>query len=100
MTLETQEDIDVKMEHKSNALYDMVQSSGDKLQNLKTRLQLNCHADDERICVTSFVYDKSDIGQERVKAHLQGIWHDSTESLDLAKLHQEILDLKKAKNGF
>ena len=33
----------------------------------------------------------------RVKAHLEGIWHDSNESLDLTKLHQEILELKKAK---
>lgn len=32
MTLEIQEDTDVKMEHKSYALYDVIQSLGDELQ--------------------------------------------------------------------
>ena len=68
MTLETQEDIDVKMEQKWNALYDMVQSLGDKLQSLKSRVQLKGHANYEWICVTAFMYNESDIGQERVKA--------------------------------
>ena len=35
-----------------------------------------------------------------VKAYLEGIWHDSNESLDLTKLHQEILELKNAKLDF
>ena len=34
----------------------------DKFQSLKTRIQLKCHANDERICVTSSVYNESDIG--------------------------------------
>lgn len=73
MTLETQKDIDVKMEHKLNALYDMVQFLGDKLQSLKARVHLKCHANYEWICVTSSVYNESAIGWEKVKAHLKGI---------------------------
>lgn len=68
----------------------MVQFLGDELQCLKTGVHLKCHADYEWICVTSSVYNGSAIGWERVKAHLKGIRHDSNESLDLAKLHQEI----------
>lgn len=100
MTLETQKDIDVKMEHKLNALYDMVQFLGDKLQSLKARVHLKCHANYEWICVTSSVYNESAIGWEKVKAHLKGIWHDSNQSLDLAKLHQEIIEMRKAKLDF
>ena len=37
---------------------------------------------------------------KRVKAHCGVIWHDSNESLDLSKLHQEILKLKRAKLDF
>ena len=48
------------------------------------------------ICVTSFVYNESVIGWGGVKAHCGGIWHDSNESLDLAKLHQKILELEKS----
>ena len=59
ITLETQEDIDVKMEHKLNALYDVVQSLGDRLQSLKSRDQLKYHANYKWICVTAFVYNES-----------------------------------------
>ncbi|XP_059126128.1 endogenous retrovirus group K member 113 Env polyprotein-like [Peromyscus eremicus] len=103
MTLEIQEDIDVKLEHKLNVLYNMVQFLGDELQSLKARVHLKCHANYEWICVTSsmyFMYNESAIGWERVKVHLKGIWHDSNESLDLAKLHQEILEMRKAKLDF
>ena len=62
MTLETQEDTDVKMKDKLNALCDVVQSLGDELQSLKTRVQLKCHADYEWVCVTSSVCNESVIG--------------------------------------
>lgn len=78
----------------------MVQSLGDKLQSLKSRVQLKCHTNYEWICVTPFVYNKSVAGWKRIKAHCGGIWHDSNESLDLAKLHQEILKFKNAKINF
>ena len=71
------------------------QSLGDELQSLKTRVQSKCHANYEWICVTSFVYNKSVISWERVKAHRKGIWHDSNESLELAKLQQENFGIKK-----
>ena len=72
MALETQENIDVKIEQKLNALYDVVQSLGDKLQSLKSRVQLKCHANYKWVCVTSFVYNESVIRWERVKNTLWG----------------------------
>ena len=93
MTLETQEALDVKMEHKLNALYDVVQSLWDEFQSLNTRAQLKCHTNFEWICVTSSVYNESSIEWEKVNTHLKGIWQDSSESLDLAKIHQEIMNM-------
>ena len=55
------------MEHKLNALYDVVQSSGDERPSLKTRVQLKCRANYEWICVTSSISHESAIGWERVK---------------------------------
>lgn len=75
----------------------MLQCLGDEHHSLKTRVQLKCQANYEWICVTASVYNASAIIWKRVKAHPEGIWHDSNESLDLAKLHQDILELKKAK---
>lgn len=46
------------------------------------------------------MYNESATGWKRVKAHLKGIWHDSNESLDLAKLYQEIIEMKRAKLDF
>lgn len=73
----------------------MVQSLGDELHSLKTRAQLRCQTNYEWIRVTLCIMQALSFG--RVKTHPEGIWHDSNESLDLAKLHQDILELKKAK---
>ena len=51
MILEIQKDKDVQTKHKLNAMYDVVQSLGNKLQSLKTRVQLKCHAN-----INGFVY--------------------------------------------
>lgn len=61
------------MEHRLNALYDVVQFLGDELQSLETRVQLKCHANYEWICIISSVYSESAIVWERVTAHFKGI---------------------------
>lgn len=84
------------MKYKLNILYDMVQSLEDELQTLKTRVQLKYHDNYERVCVTSSVYNEGAIGWERVNTHRKGICHNSNEALNLARIHQEIMDMKKA----
>lgn len=43
--LGTQEDIDRKFEEKLNALYDVIQVLGERVQGLRLRSQLRCHAE-------------------------------------------------------
>lgn len=69
--MKTQEDINVKMEHKLNALSDVVQSLGDDLQSLKTREQLKCHTNYEWNCITSSVYKESLLDGRELK-HILG----------------------------
>ena len=44
VTLGTQE-IDKKLEHQLNALYDVVKFLGEEVQSIKLRLRVQCHAD-------------------------------------------------------
>ncbi|XP_054570314.1 endogenous retrovirus group K member 13-1 Env polyprotein-like [Eptesicus fuscus] len=92
--LGTQEAIDRKIEEKLNALYDMVMYLGEEIDGLKVRNKLQCHANYQWICVTPQPYNQSVHGWNKVKAHLSGIWHNANESIDLLKLHEEILDLQ------
>lgn len=96
MALGTQESIDNKLEKKLDALYSLVMYLGDEVQGPKVRSHLECHAQFQWICVTSKVYNRSNQGWDRVKAHLQGVWHHANISLDLIQLHREILNLKNA----
>ncbi|XP_054585328.1 endogenous retrovirus group K member 25 Env polyprotein-like [Eptesicus fuscus] len=92
--LGTQEAIDRKIEEKLNALYDMVMYLGEEIDGLKVRNKLQCHANYQWICVTPQPYNQSVHGWNKVKAHLSGIWHNANESIDLLKLHEEILGLQ------
>ena len=96
VTLGTQEDIDKKLEDRLNALYDVVKFLGEEVQSIKLRLWVQCHADFRWICVTPQKYNGSITAWDKVKAHLEGIWHNENISLDLLYLHQEIMNIENA----
>ena len=97
VTLGTQEDIDKKLEDQLNALYDVVKFLGKEVQGIKLRLRVQCHADFRWICVTQKKkYNGSITAWDKVKAHLEGIWHNENISLDLLHLHQEIMNIENA----
>ncbi|OZC05416.1 Env gp36 protein, partial [Onchocerca flexuosa] len=91
-----QEDIDRKLEDRLNALYDAVRFLGEEVQGLKLRTKIRCHANYRWICVTPKIYNDTETPWDRVKSHLDGIWHNENISLDLLQLHQEILDIENA----
>ncbi|XP_043780721.1 uncharacterized protein LOC122708577 [Cervus elaphus] len=91
-----QEDIDRKLEDRLNALYDAVRFLGEEVQGLKLRTKIRCHANYCWICVTAKIYNDTETPWDRVKSHLDGIWHNENISLDLLQLHQEILDIENA----
>ncbi|XP_043342705.1 endogenous retrovirus group K member 7 Env polyprotein-like [Cervus canadensis] len=91
-----QEDIDRKLEDRLNALYDAVSFLGEEVQGLKLRTKIRCHANYRWICVTAKIYNGTETPWDRVKSHLDGIWHNENISLDLIQLHQEILDIENA----
>ncbi|XP_025143378.1 endogenous retrovirus group K member 13-1 Env polyprotein-like [Bubalus bubalis] len=96
VTLGTQEDIDKKLEDRLNALYNVVKFLGEEVQSIKLRLRVQCHADFRWICVTPEKYNGSITAWDKVKAHLEGIWHNENISLDLLHLHQEIMNIENA----
>ncbi|XP_055438900.1 endogenous retrovirus group K member 13-1 Env polyprotein-like [Bubalus kerabau] len=96
VTLGTQEDIDKKLEDRLNALYDDVKFLGEEVQSIKLRLRVQCHADFRWICVTPKKYNGSITAWDKVKAHLEGIWHNENISLHLLHLHQEIMNIENA----
>ena len=96
VTLGTQENIDKKLEDRLNALYDVVKFLGEEVQSIKLRLRVQCHADFRWICVTPKKYNGSITAWDKVKAHLEGIWHNENISLDLLHLHQEIMNIENA----
>ncbi|KAI5155820.1 Endogenous Retrovirus Group K Member 25 Env Polyprotein [Manis pentadactyla] len=98
--LNDQGNIDEKINHKLNALYDMAMYLGKEVQGLKLRHQLKCHAAYNEICVTSKEYNESKYSWETVKNHLQGIWLTDNFTKDFLNLHKEILDMQNAELRF
>ncbi|KAB0337018.1 hypothetical protein FD754_025408 [Muntiacus muntjak] len=96
IALGIQEDIDKKVEDRLNALYDTVRFLGEEVQGLKLRNKIRCHANYRWICVTPKIYNQNETSWDKVKHHLEGIWHNENISLDLVRLHQEILDIENA----
>ncbi|XP_074174725.1 endogenous retrovirus group K member 7 Env polyprotein-like [Rhinolophus sinicus] len=96
LALGTQEAIDEKLEQKVNALYDTVQYMGDVIHGMKVKSHLECHPEYHWICVTSKEYNNSQYDWNRVRLHLQGIWHNANLSLDMFRLHDEIQSLREA----
>ena len=98
--LNDQENIDEKISHKLNSLYDMVMYLGKEVQGLKLRCQLKCHEAYNEICVTSKEYNQSKYRWEMVKNHLQGIWLTDYFTKDFLDLHKEIFDMQNAELWF
>ena len=86
-----QEDIDRKLEDRLNALYDAVRFLGEEIQGLKLRAKIRCHANYLWICVAPKIYNNTEIPWDKIKLHLNGIWHNENISLDLIHLHQKFL---------
>ena len=86
-----QEDIDRKLEDRLNALYDAVRFLGEEIQGLKLRARIRCHANYCWICVAPKIYNNTEIPWDKIKLHLNGIWHNENISLDLIHLHQKFL---------
>ena len=93
MVMGTQEDIDKRIETRLNAVYDTVRFLGEEIQSLKLRTKIRCHSDYHWICVTPKEYNISETSWNRVQRHLEGIWSNSNLSLDLLRLHQEIIKI-------
>lgn len=96
LALGTQEVINEKLEQKVNALHDTVQYMGNVIQGMKVKSHLECHPEYHWICVTSKKYNNSQHDWNRVRLHLQGIWHDANLSLDMLRLHEEIQNMREA----
>ena len=79
-----------------DALYDSIQIVGEEVQSLRVRSHLEGNAKYQWICVTSKIYNDSHYNWEKVQRHFQGIWHNSSTSLDDLTLHAEIMNLKNA----
>ena len=89
-----QEDIDRKLEDRLNALYDAMRFMGEEIQGFKLRAKIRCHANYLWICVAPKIYNNTETPWNKIKLHLNGIWHNENISLDLIQLHQEILDIE------
>ncbi|KAF6376392.1 hypothetical protein mRhiFer1_009585 [Rhinolophus ferrumequinum] len=69
---------------------------GDVIQSIKVKSYLECHPDYHWICVTSKGYNQSQYDWDRIRLHLQGIWHNANVSLDMFQLHDEIKNMREA----
>lgn len=96
LALQTQEQIDQKIDAKLNALEEAILVVGNKVSVLQTRIQLRCHAEFHWICVTPKEYNESEIEWDRIRTHLAGIWNNNNLSLDLLALHAEIQSITDA----
>ncbi|XP_062041268.1 endogenous retrovirus group K member 25 Env polyprotein-like [Lepus europaeus] len=96
MALITQEAIDQKLEAKINVLEEVVLALGQDIANLQTMFSARCHSNFKSICVTPLPYNSSE-SWEKVKAHLQGVWHDNDITHDLNALQKEIAVASQSK---
>ncbi|XP_024900349.1 carbohydrate sulfotransferase 6 isoform X2 [Pteropus alecto] len=95
LAMGSQESIDEKIEQKLDALYETVNFLGE-VQALKPSSRLRCHVQYRCICVTPKRYNRASHPWDKIKNHLQGIWHSANMSLDFVQLHRDTLALKEA----
>ncbi|KAK1337780.1 hypothetical protein QTO34_002414 [Cnephaeus nilssonii] len=89
-TFHDQEDIDKRLETKLKCFEAVAIGLGNQLESIKIRRQLQCHAAFTYICVTSAPYNSSLWDWNKIKMHLQGIWHHNNISIDLVRLHKHV----------
>ena len=100
LTLATQETRDRKLEMRIDTLEEAVIHIGTKLQALKIKLTLSCHADYRWICVTPLKVKETDYDWKKIKNHISGIWNSSDIGLDLGKLHNQIATIEHSRLDF
>ena len=83
-----------------DALEEAVIHIGTKLQTLKVRMALSCHADYRWICVTPLKVNETDFAWEKIKNHISGIWNSCDIGLDLGKLHNQIATMEHSRLDF
>lgn len=97
VALSLQERLGKKLETTMNALEDTVLYIGNQIQNIQTQMTARCHSQYKWICITPYPYDNTTEPWDKVKAHLQGIWHNTELAPDLHSLQEKIKDLSQAK---
>ena len=100
LTLATLEAIDRKLEMRIDTLEEAIIHIGTKLQALKIKLTLSCHADYWWIYVTPLKVNETDYDWKKIKNHISGIWNSSDTSLDLGKLHNQIKTMEHSQLDF
>ena len=90
LALTTQKVIDKKLKIQVDALKEAVTHIETKLQTLKVKLTLSCHADYRWICVTPLKVNEINYNREKIKNHILGVWNSSNISPDLEKLHNHM----------
>lgn len=91
-----QEDIDRSVEVRLNALYDVVRILGNEVSSLRLRVSLDCHAEYKTICVTRKEYNESQVSWSIVKQHLEGVWRNNNDTLNILQLHQDIIKMRES----
>ena len=91
-----QEDIYRKLEDRFNALYGAMRFLGEEMQGLKLRARIRCHVNYCWICEDPKICNNTETPWNKIKLHVNGIWHNENISLDLVHLRQEILDVENA----
>jgi hypothetical protein len=69
---------------------------GHKLQTIKFRQALLCHAGFQRICITAAPCNESEYPWQSIKVHVMGAWENSNDTLNLQHLRQQILAMQRA----
>ena len=100
LALTTQKVIDKKLKIQVDALKEAVTHIETKLQTLKVKLTLSCHADYRWICVTPLKVNEINYNREKIKNHILGVWNSSNISPDLEKLHNQIKTMKHSRLDF
>ena len=91
-----QEDIYRKLEDRFNALYGAMRFLGEEMQGLKLRARIRCHVNYCWICEDPKICNNTETPWNKIKLHVNGIWHNENISLDLVHLRQETLDIENA----
>jgi hypothetical protein len=88
--------IDEKIDVYLNILEVALLTMGHKLQTIKFRQALLCHAGFQHICITAAPCNESEYPWQSIKVHVMGAWENSNDTLNLQHLRQQILAMQRA----